>query len=584
MTINDYYIKEVQALRSLGVEFSEKNPGLSSFLARKGQDPDVERLLEGFSFLTARLRQYMDEQLPEVAHSMANLLWSNYLKPIPSYSVLQFSADKNISIFVKKGEEVSAIHPRNETECVFQTCYDTEVNPIEITKAIYSSQAGESIIELQFDTLHGASLDELKFKKLRFYLGDHEYVSDDLLLELMNHVQSIDLVLERDVHEVRLKENSIVAVGFGKNENILPIIGNVFSGYRLLQEYFCYRDKYHYIDIENLGALQSFPEDALKSTTSFSIRINLSEKLKITKTITKDNFRLHCVPIINIFDTTAQPIRKGLDNEYEVIPSNIDYVDSEVYSVETVHGWDIKTNKKHKYFPFEAFDHAEEGTYYYSPRVKLAEDESRTRTYLSFDFNKNEQKDHYHDGLTISVDIKATNRDLPSSLTIGDISKSAIGSTISGATFENITVPTKSYSPPIRGDFLWRIISNMSLNYLSLDNVKTLRGILGAYDFIGASNVLQKKQTDALLNGILDISQNSQDMIYKGLPIRGTVTQLTLDSKMFATLGEAYLLTSVLNKFFSLYCSVNSFHKLEVTVDKKALFFWDARLGDQVLF
>jgi len=584
VTINEYYTKELQALRALGAEFSEINPGLSSFLSRKGQDPDVERLLEGFSFLTGRLRQYMDEQLPEVAHSLANLLWPNYLKPIPSYAILQYTPQKIDAVMhIQKGEEVSAIHETNGTECIFQTCYNTDVHPLKITDAHYYNEGEQSIIELRFKTLQNISLDNINLDRLRFYIGDHEHVSDNLYLELMHYVDSIDIVVEKEFHEKRLKKGSIEAVGFSNDENILPEIKNVFSGYRLLKEYFCYRDKYHFIDIINLDILQNFPKSALKNNHTFSLKIKLSRKLKITKKITKENFKLYCTPIINIFDTTAQPIKKSLHEEYEVLPSNIEYEDSEVYSIEAVNGWDSRRNKKHKYISFESFDHAEKNIDYFSTRIKLSEDETRTKTYLRFDPKEGIDNDQFHDGLTVSTDIKITNRDLPASLHIGDISKTTINSTVSKVTFKNITVPTKSYIPPIRGDFLWRVISNMSLNYLSLDSVKTLRNILGTYDFIGASNVLQKKHTDSLLSGISTIEQSSIDMIYKGLPMRGTISKLALDSKKYATVGEAYLFSSILNEFFSLYCSINSFHKLEVIIDKKAHFTWKAKLGKQVL-
>ena len=584
MTINEYYTKELQALRSLGAEFSEKNPGLSSFLSRKGQDPDVERLLEGFSFLTGRLRQYMDEQLPEVAHSLANLLWPNYLKPIPSYAILQYTPENTDGVIqIKKGEEVSSIHDKNDTECIFQTCYNTDVYPLEIIDAHYYNEGEQSIIEISFKTLQDISLDDLNLEKLRLYIGDHEHVSDNLYLELMQNVDSVDVVVEKEFYEKKLKNGSIKPVGFSDDENILPQIKNVFSGYRLLKEYFCYRDKYHFIDIINLDILKKFPESVLKKKHGFSLKIKLSRKLKITKKITKDNFKLYCTPIINIFDTTAYPIKKSLHEEYEVLPGNIEYEDSEVYSIEKVHGWDSRKNKKHTYVSFKSFEHAEKNMDYYSTSTKLSEDETRTKTYLRFDPKNSISSDQYHDGLTVSVDIKVTNRDLPSLLHIGDISKTTVNSTVSKVTFENITVPSKSYIPPIRGDFLWRVISNMSLNYLSLDSVDTLRNILGTYDFIGASNVLQKKHTDSLLSGISNIEQSSTDMIYKGLPIRGTLSRLTLDSKKYATIGEAYLFSSILNEFFSLYCSINSFHKLEVIIDKKAHFTWKAKLGKQVL-
>jgi type VI secretion system protein ImpG len=107
--------------------------------------------------------------------------------------------------------------------------------------------------------------------------------------------------------------------------------------------------------------------------------------------------------------------------------------------------------------------------------------------------------------------------------------------------------------------------------------------VLEAYDFIGSNDMLQKKHTATLLNGMESISYEMSDMIFKGLPIRGITTTLKLDAKKFSTIGEAYILVNVLNEFFSLYCTVNSFHKLEVFIDKKARFTWDARMGKQAL-
>ena len=189
----------------------------------------------------------------------------------------------------------------------------------------------------------------------------------------------------------------------------------------------------------------------------------------------------------------------------------------------------------------------------------------------------------YEDDVTISLDIQVTNRDLPATLDLGDIQLPTSKSNISGVSFKNITIPSKSYIPPIRGDFLWKIVSNMSLNYLALDDIQTLRNILEAYDFIGANDMIQKKHTESLLSGLVDINYKTSDMIFKGLPIRGVVSELKLNSKKFSTLGEAYLFITVLNEFFSLYCTTNSFHKLEVLVDKKELFSWDARIGKQAL-
>ena len=585
MTINEYYVQELQALRTLGAEFSEKNPGLSSFLARKGQDPDVERLLEGFSFLTGRLRQYMGEELPEVSHTLAQLLWPNYLRPIPSYSILQYTpllkAGRNKHI--PKGEEVQAVHSEDKINCVFRTCYDTEILPLDITKAHYYTSGEDSTIELHFKTNDNVSLHDLNFNTLRFFIGNHEHVSNHLYLYLMNYVRDIEIIVKKETATKTLQSNAITPVGFAENEQILPIYKNVFHGYTLLQEYFCYIDKFHFIDISHLDVLKEFSEELLDRSYTFSIKINFTKKLQITKTISKANFQLYCTPIINLFEAEAEPIKKGLEEEYEVIPGNMEYAQSEVYNVTNIHGWDSRINKYHKYLPFESFQHTKENIEYYYTRVKLSTDETRTKTYIRFNPASITSKDIYEDDVTISLDIQVTNRDLPATLDLGDIHLTTSKSLISGVSFKNITIPSKSYIPPIRGDFLWRIVSNMSLNYLALDDIQTLRNILEAYDFIGANDMIQKKHTESILNGLIDISNTTSVMMLKGLPIRGIISELKLNSKKFSTLGEAYILSSILNEFFSLYCTTNSFHQLEVLVDQKERFTWHARMGKQAL-
>jgi type VI secretion system protein ImpG len=452
---------------------------------------------------------------------------------------------------------------------------------LDIIDANYYTHGEQSVIELSFQTLNDITLDKFSFDKLRLYIGDHEHLSDNIFLYLMNYVDDIEISLNKNNPPKKLKKNALKAVGFSEDEHILPTVKNVFSGYVLIQEYFCYRDKFHFIDLTGLDTLQRFGKETLAKSDYFTVKITLSEKLKITKKITKDNFKLYCTPIINLFEAEAEPIRKSLQEEYEVRPSGLSYTHSEVYSINSTHGWDSRINKYHKYLPFESFEHTKENTEYYYTRVKLSDDESRTKTYIRF--NTTTGQNLYEDDVTVSLNILATNRDLPSTLEVGDISLSTPKSTVSKLSFENITVPTKSYVPPIRGDFLWRIVSNMSLNYLALDNIQTLRSVLEAYDFIGANDMLQKKQTESLLNGLESISYETSDMIFKGLPIRGVTSKLRLNSNKFSTLGEAYILVNILNEFFSLYCTVNSFHKLEVIVDKKARFSWKSRMGKQAL-
>ncbi len=123
----------------------------------------------------------------------------------------------------------------------------------------------------------------------------------------------------------------------------------------------------------------------------------------------------------------------------------------------------------------------------------------------------------------------------------------------------------------------------MSLNYLSLENISTLKMILQTYDFFGASDIKQKEKTDIVLSGLISIANKKTQMIYEGLPIRGIETELYLDPTKFTGVGEAYHLCCILNEFFSLYCSVNSFHRLVVHIENHETFSWPAKMGSQDL-
>lgn len=582
MSIQEYYADELHALRVLGAEFSRKNPGLSTFLARKGQDPDVERLLEGFAFLTGRLRQYMDEELPEVSHALAQLLWPNLLRPIPSFTIISYdpSTDDTL-ITVPKGEEVMAIHPKTEEPCTFVTCYETRVSDISLNEASYHNSGDGGVIELDFSLLAGnlSKLSDLKY--LRFYIGGHEKVSYDLYLYLLNYIDKAELVLDEEP-VADLGSDCFLPVGFEEEQTLLPLPSTLFFGHNLLQEFFCYREKFLFLDL-NLQKLKGVGEKLLSGRNTFTIRFLFSRKMKLSKKIGKDHFKLYCTPVVNVFKADAEPIRKRVGEEFEVIPAGLDYRFSEVYAVTRVEGWDSRIGRFHRYAPFESFGHYDRESEYYYTRVKLSEDGLETKTYISFAESGTDSLKLLKEDITVSIEILATNKDLPSSLELGAISLTTPRTRVSNLKFRNISIPTKSYPPPMKGDFLWRVISNMAANYFSLESVVTLRSLLESYDFIGVNDDLYRKHTEMLLDGITKVDSEIEDMIFKGLPIRGSVTRLELDAKNFSSIGEAYLLLSIINEFLSLYSTINSFHRLEATVDKRAKFSWPAKLGRRSL-
>jgi len=586
MAFNDYYKEELIALRTEGAEFSRKNPGLSTYLSKEGQDPDVERLLEGFSFLTGRLNQQLNQELPEVAHSLVQLLWPHYVRPIPSYSIIQFDSicDSNDNSTIKKGFEVLNKVQGDISPCRFHTSYDTTIMPIDIYNIEYYKSSLNSILELDFKMTSKGTLSELTFDNLKVHLSGSKFVAMDLYLFLTKYILNIELLIKDSSNNVLssidIPKDSITPVGFDNNETILPKAKNVFDGYILLQEFFCFKEKFLFVNIANLSSINNISSDILDNSDSFTIRIKFKKSLYHNTIPTKENFSLYCTPILNLFETDSVPIRKKQEQEeFLVLASSENHNHTEVFSILSVRGWLSGSNTYQDILPFESFEHNDASQEYYSPRVKLSTDEQKTNTYLRFSQSYTYDNELLSGDSIISVNLLATNKNTPSKLLLGDIC-------ISNATnllFRNITIPSVSYPPPISGDFLWRVISNMSLNYLSLNDLKTLKTILATYDFFGAFDSKQKEKTTVMLEGLLSIESTKEDYIYHGMPIKGMHIHLRIDPLKFACIGEAYLFCSIINEFFSLYGNINSFHRLTVDIINEDIFSWDYRMGTEVL-
>ncbi|MEJ6654696.1 MAG: type VI secretion system baseplate subunit TssF, partial [Pseudomonas sp.] len=196
MSFNHYYQSELTALRQLGKRFAERSPALAPFLGQSGKDPDVERLLEGFAFLTGRLRQKLDDELPELTHSLMHLLWPNYMRPLPAMSILQFDPLRHAgeSLVVPRNTPVES-RPVDGVNCRFRTSYPTEVLPLAMHALDYSIKGKGALLNLQLMMTASGSLLDVNLQQLRLHFAGERYISQMLLLGLLRNLENIELVL-----------------------------------------------------------------------------------------------------------------------------------------------------------------------------------------------------------------------------------------------------------------------------------------------------------------------------------------------------------------------------------------------------
>lgn len=594
MSFNHYYQSELTALRQLGRRFAERSPALAPFLGQAGRDPDVERLLEGFAFLTGRLRQKLDDELPELSHSLMQLLWPNYMQPLPAFSILQFDPLKRAgpALRVERDTPVDSL-PVDGVQCRFRTCCPTDVQALDLVDLTYSVKGDGALLSLRLELSGEGHLGELDLSRLRLHFAGERYISQTLYLSLLRNLESIELVpLDGDGKPIpgvngmpmafRMPGDRIQPVGFAEDEALIPYPLNTFRGYRYLQEYFAFQDKFLFVDVEGLELLAALAEDTLKQIRGLELRFDIRKGGVQRLRPTLDNVKLHCTPIVNLFKHDATPIRlEGKQDEYLLMPALYAMGNCGVFSIESVIGWKPGGLGYEAYVPFESFEHdpsfdVPNRRPHYSIRQRSSSLHDGLDTYLSFGIRHTEASE------TLSIEMMCTNQNLPRRLKLGDICI-ACEQTPEFLTFRNITPATPSYAPPLNRDFLWKLISNMSLNYLSLADVNALKVILETYDLPRYYDPHAEKVSKRLLGGLKSIRHQHVDRLHRGLPVRGLRTELTIDPQGYIGEGDVFVFASVLNEFFALYASLNSYHELCVKSTQGEVYQWPPRMGLQPL-
>ncbi|WP_323972036.1 type VI secretion system baseplate subunit TssF [Aeromonas hydrophila] len=587
MSLEHYFRDELAFLRLQGREFADAYPELTRFLSEQNTDPDVERLLEGFAFLTGNLRAKIEDEFPELTHGLLNMLWPNYLRPVPSMTIMQFSVIPGAiaqPALVRQGCQLDSL-PLDEVTCHFQTCHDTWVYPADIRHI--AAQSGNDLSTISLDiALHAPlPLSELQLDKLRFFLGGDSYTAYELYFWLSNQLSHIEL--EIDGKRFRQEAKALKSVGFERDDALLPYPNNVYSGYRILQEYFCFPESFLFFELSG----GEWPKQPLP-VSEFKVHFCFNRPLPAELKIRPDSFMLNCVPAINLFQHDSEPVNlNGRQAEYP-LKASYRHADSfEIFSVDQVEGW-VEGNLGRSrgtpriYQPFESFQHQIERAkqrlaLYYRVRVKEAVSGDGFEHSLSF--VRGDETTTVELDESISVTLTCTNRSRAARLKVGSVCVPT-GSSPSFATFRNLIRPTRPLRPALDGSLHWTLISNLSLNYVSLLRRDALVQVLRTYDFPALHDKQAEQASRKRLAGLEEIETKPVDRLVRGMPVRGLKSVLSIRQSAFGSEGELYLFSTVLAHFFSLYASVNAFHLLEVVnLDNKERYQWPVQIGQHSL-
>lgn len=607
----DYYERELTYIRKMAVQFAAKYPKIASRLQLepdKCEDPHVERILEGFSFLAARVHLKIDDDFPEITEAMMSVVYPQFVRPIPSMSVVEFQLDHDkgkvtTGFPIARGSMLYS-KPVNGVPCKFRTCYDTTLWPLTVTAAewktpdrlkppIIGASGGANAaaaVRLELQCLPDVLLPKLGADNLRFYLNGESGVVNtlyELLCANLLRVVIRDPSPGSKVRPVTLPASALKPVGFEEDHGVLPYSSRSFLGYRLLQEYFTFPEKFLFLDLTGLNEVWAtgFKDRAELVFLLAGFEPDYQQRMELG--LSSRTFRLGCCPIINLFEQTAEPIllnqRKA---EYPIVPDVRRPNAVEVFSVDQAAILNPQTREIINFEPFYSFRHGREkqDTFWLSSRrPSLRPNDEGTEVYLSLcDLS---QRPLYPDSDAMTVRLTCTNRDLPSRLPFGN--EDGDFELEANASLKRIIAlhkPTAPIRPPMGKSVMWRLISQLSLNYLSLveDGREALQHILELYNFTD-SPVGRK-----IIAGVVNVeSERHFARVVSNTEIsfaRGTRVKMLLDEELFVGNG-VYLFASVMEYFLGLYCTLNSFSQLVVSTRqrKEILREWPPRAGRKVL-
>lgn len=569
-----YYFDELSYLREAGRSFAQDHPKIAARLEMQygeTSDPHVERLIESFAFLTARLQRQMKAEFPEITTALLSALYPQLVQPLPPMAIACFDVGSTIKGLtdgfpIRRHTSLFA-QDRAGLTCKFRTCYDTILWPVTVTEAAFEPpghhhiQKGAAVLRLRLRSSGDLLRNPVFLPRLRFFLNGTPDLSSKLWEILFANTIDILLADGSSNSQVSLGTKALEKVGFQIDEGVLPYPPNALPGYRLLQEYFNFPRKFLFFDIDGLSSRNCARGNHALSDY-LDILFVLDDLPRPEPVIRPRNFCLGCTPIINLFPKTSEPIR--LDHtqmEYRLIADINRESTVEIHSILSVSGSANPVGNARTYHPFYSFRQQSRGVepqaFWLSRRAPAERQDLRgTDVYLSF-------VDHAFDPAfpgdqTIYAHTLSTNRWL--AMQLSDQAQLNIEETTPVLRIACVTKPTSPLYPPLGGGTLWRLVSSLSLNSATLTGDR--QGLASLQEILRLYSLSQRAIAEEEIDGILSmetrqIMRRFGPEAWRGFR-RGTEFTFTFDPMRY-TGGSALLLAAVLRHFLGLYCSVNSF-------------------------
>lgn len=612
-----YYNRELQFIREMGGEFAKEYPKIAGRLGLEDlecADPYVERLLEGFSFLAARIQLRLDAQFPRFTQHLFEMVYPHFLAPTPSMAVVELQPDLTegglAEGFVVPQQSVlrSVLGKGEQTPCEYRTAHDVTLWPLKIKEVEYitnvaaittlNSEQVKSVraaVRIRLRATAGLTFDKLSLDSLPIFLRGTEEVPMHLYEQLLGNAVGIVLQPAKKTAKWRdsLDKSHIRRVGFGDDQALLPYGPRSFNGYRLLHEYMAIPERFMFVEITGM-------QHAVRRCTGTELDVivlfkNVDRLLE--DKLDASSLALFATPAINLFPKRADRIHLDeRSTQWHIVPDRTRPVDYEVYEVTGVTGYGKSSDQEQKFQPFYAYHDlsSERDEAYYtvyrerrilsSKQRKMGPRSSYIGSEMFLSLVDPNEAPYRSDLRQLGLSILCTNRDLPLTMAVG---RGTTDFTLeSGAPVESVRCligPTRPRASAAEGETAWRLISHLSLNYLSITDSNEKEGAAALRELLGLYSPMSDSSIDKQIEGVRGVSSKP---VVRRITMPGTINfgrglevKITCDESAFEGAG-VFLLGAVLSEFFAKYVSVNSFTETVIeTLDRGEIMRWPARIG-----
>jgi type VI secretion system protein ImpG len=607
------YERELKHVRAMGGEFAQAYPKVAGRLgldAFECADPFVERMIEAFAFLTARVHMRFDAAVPELTSHLLEQLYPGYLAPTPSMTVVQLTPSPREGALAKgvsvpRGASLRSRLGRQQTACEYRTAHEVKLWPLTLSDADYSCMPSELIdldvvaapaakagLRIVLKTTGGALFDELPVERLPLFVRGGPEPANRLYEHLLRGcVGMVVQTTQLDDRRAQVIHGSCTAaLGFDDDQALLPSSLRGFEGHRLLHEYFAFPERFMFVELRKLAAaLRTFHTDSVELVLLFD-----APEPRLEGVVSAEHLALFCTPAINLFPRIADRIHVSeRDHEYHVVPDRTRPVDFEVHSLTQVTGHDADGETR-PFDPLYTPGASAAGSFSVRRQARFAKDRGPG---VRAAFTPSEVFVSLVDGRSgpaaaslrqLSVETLCTNGSLPLQMPVGrgdsDFTEQ------SGAPIESVRCvagPTPPRDAAARGETAWALISHLALDFTTIARRDPLAAAASLRQLLMLHGSLADAPTQRQIQGITSLASQS---IVRPIPAAGPMTfgrgielALTCDEAAFEG-SSAFLLAAVLERFFAKYATINTFTETVLCTEQRGeVMRWAAKPGRREL-